>query len=73
MACSGSGAVQRELAQLQAAGLVTVRRVGNQKHYQADASAPIFEELRGDDNAFVKRVMEQPKLWVIGDGRGLTA
>jgi hypothetical protein len=33
--CSGSGAVQRELAQLEAAELVTVRRVGNQKHYQA--------------------------------------
>jgi predicted nucleotidyltransferase len=134
--------------------------VGNQKHYQANASAPIFEELRGlvlktsglvdvlraalaplaaqidqvfiygsiakgkdtaesdidlmviseklayadlfaarepatqrlqrtvnptlytpieidkrilDDNAFVKRVMAQPKLWVIGEGRGLAA
>jgi predicted nucleotidyltransferase len=160
LACSGSGAVQRELAQLEAAELVTVRRVGNQKHYQANASAPIFEELRGlvlktsglvdvlraalaplstqidqafiygsvakgkdtaksdidlmvisekvayadlfaalepatarlqrtvnptlylpidfdkpvqDDNAFVKRVMERPKLWVIGEGRGLAA
>ncbi|GAC1668429.1 MAG: hypothetical protein NVS9B4_24310 [Candidatus Acidiferrum sp.] len=160
MACSGSGAVQRELAQLEAAKLVTVKRVGNQKPYQANASAPIFEELRGlvlktsglvdvlrgalaplasqidqafiygsvakgkdtaksdidlmvisekvayadlfaalepatnrlkrtvnptlytpieidkrilDDNAFVKRVMEQPKLWVIGEGRGLAA
>jgi predicted nucleotidyltransferase len=159
-ACSGSGAVQRELAQLEAAELVTVRRVGNQKHYQANASAPIFKELRGlvlktsglvdvlraalaplaaqidqafiygsvakgkdtaksdidlmiisekvayadlfaalepatnrlqrtvnptlyssieidkrilDDNAFVKRVMAQPKLWVIGEGRGLAA
>jgi hypothetical protein len=47
LACSGSGAVQRELAQLEAAELVTVRRVGNQKHYQANASAPIFKELRG--------------------------
>jgi predicted nucleotidyltransferase len=47
LACSGSGAVQRELAQLEAAELVTVKRVGNQKHYQANASAPIFEELRG--------------------------
>jgi hypothetical protein len=47
LACSGSGAVQRELARLEAAELVTVRRVGNQKHYQANASAPIFEELRG--------------------------
>jgi predicted nucleotidyltransferase len=47
LASSGSGAVQRELAQLEAAELVTVKRVGNQKHYQANASAPIFEELRG--------------------------
>lgn len=160
LACSGSGAVQRQLAQLEAAELVTVRRVGNQKHYQANASAPIFEELRGlvlktsglaevlraalapqaaqidqafihgsiakgkdtaesdidlmviseklayadlfaalepatqrlqrtvnptlytrieidkrimDDNSFVKRVMAQPKLWVIGEDRGLAA
>jgi hypothetical protein len=26
-----------------------------------------------DDNAFVKRVMAQAKLWVIGEGRGLAA
>ena len=139
---------------------MTVSRVGNQKHYQANASAPIFEELRGlvlktsglvdvlraalaplaaqidqafiygsvakgkdtaksdidlmvisekvayadlfaalepatkrlqrtvnptlyspseinkrilDDNAFVKRVLAQPKLWVIGEGRDLAA
>jgi hypothetical protein len=26
-----------------------------------------------DDDAFVKRVMAQPKLWVIGEGRGLAA
>jgi predicted nucleotidyltransferase len=158
LASSGSGAVQRELAQLEAAELVTVSRVGNQKHYQANASAPIFEELRGlvlktsglvdvlraalaplaaqidqafaygsvakgkdtaksdidlmvisdklayadlfaalepatnqlkrtvnptlysrkevdkrilDGNAFVKRVLAQPKLWVIGEDRGL--
>ena len=47
LVCSGSGAVQRELAQLEAAALVTVRRIGNQKHYQANASAPIFKELLG--------------------------
>jgi predicted nucleotidyltransferase len=47
LACSGSGAVQRELARLEAAELVTVSRVGNQKHYQANASVPIFRELRG--------------------------
>jgi predicted nucleotidyltransferase len=47
LARSGTGAVQRELARLENAGLVTVRRVGNQKHYQANPEAPVFEELRG--------------------------
>jgi predicted nucleotidyltransferase len=47
LAGSGVGAVQRELARLAAAGLVTVTRVGNQKHYQANAASPVFEELRG--------------------------
>ena len=47
LAQSGSGAVQRELARLEASGLVTVHRIGNQKHYQANRAAPIFEELRG--------------------------
>ena len=47
LAGSGTGAVQRELARLEAAGLVAVTRVGNQKHYQANAAAPVFEELRG--------------------------
>jgi hypothetical protein len=26
-----------------------------------------------NDNAFVKRVLAQPKLWVIGEGRGVAA
>ena len=43
---SGTGAVQRELARLEMAGLVTVTRVGKQKHYQANSAAPVFEELR---------------------------
>ena len=47
LAGSGSGAVQRELAQLEAAALVTVKRVGNQKHYQANPTSPVFTELRG--------------------------
>jgi hypothetical protein len=41
----GSGAVQRELARLSASGLVTLRLVGNQKHYQANPDAPVFAEL----------------------------
>ena len=47
LAGAGSGAVQRELARLESAGLVTAHRVGRQKHYQANAQAPVFEELRG--------------------------
>jgi predicted nucleotidyltransferase len=43
----GSGAVQRELASLSLSGLVTVKPVGNQKHYQANPASPIYEELCG--------------------------
>lgn len=43
---AGSGAVQRELARLEAAGLITARRIGSQKHYQANVQSPLFEELR---------------------------
>ncbi len=46
LAASGSGAVQRELARLESAGLVTVERLGRQKHYRANAAAPVFDELR---------------------------
>jgi predicted nucleotidyltransferase len=46
LARSGTGAVQRELARLEASGLVTATRVGKQKHYQANAASPVFEELR---------------------------
>jgi len=44
---AGSGAVQRELARLEQSGLVTVTRVGTQKHYQANPNSPVFTELRG--------------------------
>ncbi len=44
---TGRGALQRELAKLVSADLVTVTPIGNQKHYQANAAAPIFAELRG--------------------------
>lgn len=45
LAGGGSGAVQRELARLANSGLVTVTRVGTQKHYQANPKSPIFTEL----------------------------
>nr|MDP2190759.1 transcriptional regulator [Rhodoferax sp.] len=47
LAQSGTGAVQRELATLSEAGLLKVTKQGNQKHYQANADAPVFAELRG--------------------------
>jgi predicted nucleotidyltransferase len=46
LARSGTGAVQRELARLEAAGLVTASRIGKQKHYQANQASPVFQELR---------------------------
>lgn len=46
LAGSGRGAVQRELARLQASGLIVQTVLGNQKHYRANANAPIFAELR---------------------------
>jgi predicted nucleotidyltransferase len=44
---SGSGAVQRELKRLVSSGLLTVERIGKQKHYQANPDSPVFRELRG--------------------------
>ena len=44
---AGSGAVQRELARLEASGLVTAHRLGARKHYQANPDSPVFEELTG--------------------------
>jgi predicted nucleotidyltransferase len=46
LAQSGRGAVQRELIDLAAAGLLTVTSQGNQKHYQANESAPVYGDLR---------------------------
>jgi predicted nucleotidyltransferase len=44
---SGIGVVQRELEKLAASRLVTIKKIGNQKHFQANPDAPIFAELRG--------------------------
>lgn len=43
----GTGTVLRELEKLSAADLITVKKIGNQKHYQANPSSPVFEELKG--------------------------
>lgn len=58
--------MQRELARLEASGLVTVHRVGNQKHYQTNHDVPIFAEraivLKTFGVADVLRAALQP-LW----------
>lgn len=46
LAGSGTGAVQRELESLTAAGLIIVKQVGNQKRYQANQNTPFFADLR---------------------------
>ena len=43
---SGTGAVERELSRLERSGLVSVERIGNQKHYRANRQSPIFHELQ---------------------------
>lgn len=42
---AGRGSVQRELQRLEESGLVTVTRIGNQKHFQANPASPLFHEL----------------------------
>jgi predicted nucleotidyltransferase len=53
LAGSGTGAVHRQLSRLEASGLVSVRRSGNQKFYQANPDSPIHRELT---NLVVKTV-----------------
>jgi predicted nucleotidyltransferase len=45
LADAGRGAVQRELERLAQSCLVTITKVGTQKHYQANKESPLFEEL----------------------------
>lgn len=41
----GKGTVKRELEKMTAAKLLTVKHIGNQKHYQANSAAPVYNEL----------------------------
>src|ERR1700686_3439551 len=47
LAKGGVGAVHRQLARLEKAGLVEVTRAGNQKYYQARRESPVFADLQG--------------------------
>jgi len=46
LASIGTGSVQRELSKLENSGLVTSEKIGNQKHYRANADSPLFDEIR---------------------------
>src|SRR5512138_532707 len=47
LAKGGTGAVHRQLSRLEGAGLLSVTRSGNQKHYQARRDSTLFLELHG--------------------------
>ena len=42
----GSGAIQRELGRMAAAGLLSERRVGNQRRFRAARASPFYAELK---------------------------
>ena len=42
----GSGAIQRELGRMSAAGLLSERRVGNQRRFRAARASPFYAELK---------------------------
>jgi predicted nucleotidyltransferase len=64
LAKGGTGAVHRQLARLETSGLVSVTRIGNQKHYQASRASPIFDEL---NRLIVKTVgMAEPLRQALG-------
>jgi predicted nucleotidyltransferase len=45
LADMGKGTIRRELERMTAAGLLTLKRIGNQNHYQANPESPIYNEL----------------------------
>src|SRR6185436_1567042 len=40
-----AGSLHRELRQLEQAGLLDARRIGNQIHYSANEASPVFDDL----------------------------
>ena len=45
LAGMGKGTIKRELEKMTQAGLLTVKRIGNQTHYQANPTSPVYDEL----------------------------
>src|SRR6266498_4106724 len=61
----GSGAVQRELIRLADSELVTVTRIGTQKHYTVYTPAN-WRRKQKEGNTFVVKVTSQSKIFLIG-------
>lgn len=45
LADMGKGTIKRELEKMVSAGLLTLKKVGNQNHFQANPKSPIYNEL----------------------------
>jgi len=45
LAGMGKGTIKRELDKMTASGLLSINKIGNQTHYQANPKNPIFAEL----------------------------
>ena len=45
LADMGKGTIKRELEKMTQARLLTVKRIGNQTHYQANPASPVYDEL----------------------------
>jgi len=43
----GVATIKRELDRMEATGILTLTKIGNQHHYQANADCPIYQELLG--------------------------
>ncbi|MDA3834586.1 MAG: nucleotidyltransferase domain-containing protein [Spirochaetales bacterium] len=43
----GVATIKRELDRLEAAGILSMNKIGNQHHYQANPECPIYQELLG--------------------------
>lgn len=41
----GKGTIKRELERMEASGLLSVERIGNQTHYRANKECPIYQDL----------------------------
>ena len=45
LAGMGKGTIKRELDKMTQAGLLTVKRIGNQTHYQANPASPVYDDI----------------------------